>query len=425
MSLAARVAPRWRPRGALWSHPDFLRLWSGQAVSLTGDTITMLAAPLTAVLVLDAGPTEMGLLGAAVWLPHLLFSLPAGVWIDRRAGRRALMVLADVGRAALIASVPAAYWLDVLSIEYLLGVVLAQGTLTVVFDIASGTYFLSVVPREHIVEAQSKLSVTRSLSWVAGPSLGGWLVQILTAPVALIVDATTYVVSALFISRIRAPEPPLEAPREAMRRRLAQGFGFVFGHPILRAGIACTSTVNFFNLAFGAIVILYLVDELGLSPATIGVVFGTGAVGGIVGAVIAPAVARRIGIGPAIAVGAVLFPAPLLLIPLAGGPEPLVYALLFASEFFSGVGVMLFDINQNSLTMLVTPHEMRPRQIAIGRVFNYGVRPVGAFAGGLLGAAVGLRPALVITGAATLLGVLFLLASPTLSVREPPPDPAG
>ena len=410
-------------RGALWNHPDFLRLWGGQAVSLVGDTITGLALPLTAVLVLDAGATAMGVLAAASWLPHLLFSLPAGVWVDRRAARRSLMVAADLGRAALIGSVPVAYWLDVLTLEYLFATVLAQGALTVLFDVASGTYFLSIVPREHVVEAQSKLSITRSVSYVAGPSAAGGLVQLLTAPVALVADALSYVASAFVISRIRATEPPLEPTTESVRRRLADGFGFVLRHPILRAGVMCTSTVNFFNLGFGAILLLFLVEELGLTPAGIGIAFGVGAVGGIVGALAAPRVASRIGIGPAIAVGAVLFPAPLLAIPLAGGPKPFVYALLFAAEFLAAVGVMIFDINQNSLTLLVTPHRMRPRQIAVSRVFNYGVRPLGALAGGLLGAAIGLRPALLVTGAGALLGVAFLVASPVLAVHEPPPEP--
>ena len=392
-------------------------------MSLVGDTITGLAVPLTAVLVLDAGATAMGVLAAASWLPHLLFSLPAGVWVDRRARRRSVMVGADLARAALIASVPVVYWLDGLTLEYLLGVVLAQGALTVLFDVASGTYFLSIVPREHVIEAQSKLSVTRSVSYVAGPSAAGALVELLTAPVALVADAVSYVASALLVSRIRAVEPPLEPTAESVRRRLGDGFRFVLGHPILRAGIACTSTVNFFNLAFGAILLLFLVDELGLTPAGIGLAFGIGAVGGIVGAVAAPRVARRIGIGPAIAVGAVLFPAPLLAIPLAAGPKPVVYTLLFAAEFFAAVGVMIFDINQNSLTLLVTPQRMRPRQIAISRVFNYGVRPLGAIAGGLLGAAIGLRPALLVTGGGALLGVVFLLASPVLAVHDPPREP--
>ena len=410
-------------RGALWDHPDFLRLWGGQAVSLIGDTITGLAVPLTAVLVLDAGATAMGVLAAASWLPHLLFSLPAGVWIDRRARRRSVMVGADLGRAALIGSVPLVYWLDALTLEYLLAVVLAQGALTVLFDVASGTYFLSIVPREHVVEAQSKLSITRSASYVAGPSAAGGLVQVLTAPAALVADAVSYVMSAFLVSRIRGVEPPLEPTTESVRARLAEGFRFVLGHPILRAGIACTSTVNFFNLAFGAILLLFLVDELGLTPAGIGLAFGIGAVGGIVGALAAPRVARRIGIGRAIALGAVLFPAPLLAIPLAGGPKPFVYALLFAAEFVAAVGVMIFDISQNSLNLLVTPHRMRPRQIAVGRVFNYGVRPLGALAGGLLGAAIGLRPALLVTGAGALLGVVFLVASPVLALHDPPTEP--
>lgn len=417
-------AARLRPRGALWSERNFLRLWAGQGVSLLGDQVTALAVPLTAVLVLDAGATAMGLLTAAVWLPHLLLSLPAGVWIDRRPSVRRVMVAADVGRAVLLASIPLAHWLGVLSLEYLLATVLGVGALAVLFDIAGGAYFLSIVGREHVVEAQSKLSLTRSLAYVGGPPVGGWLVQILSAPVALVADAASYLVSALFISRIDAPDPPVE-PREPVRRRLGEGFRFVFGHPILRAGIGCTSTVNFFNLAFGAIIVLFLVEELHLTAAEIGVVFGVAAAGAVVGALVAPRVARRIGIGPAIAVGCVLFTAPLLAMPLAAGPKLVVIALLLAAEFASSVGVMVFDINQNSLTLLVTPQRLRPRQIAITRVINYGVRPLGAVAGGAAGAAFGLRPTLAVAAAGAIFGVVFVLRSPMFAVREPPAEPAG
>ena len=413
-------------RGPLWRNAAFLKLWTGQTVSVFGDQVTMLALPLAAVLLLDASAIQMGLLTAAGWAPHLLFALAAGLWLDRRRSRRAVMVAADIGRALLLASVPLAYWLDALTIAHLIWVAFAVGALTVLFDIAWSVYFVHVVPREHVVEANGKLSTTRAASFVGGPSLAGVLVQVLGAPVAVLADAVSFLGSALVLAKIRVQEArPQPADGEKLRARLAEGFRFVFGHPLIRPNLACAATVNFFNLAFGAIVVLFLADELGLSPATIGFALGAGAVGGLVGAAAAPAVGRRIGLGPAIVLGAVLFPAPLLLFPLAAGPEPVVVAMIVAAEFLSSVGVMVFDVHVNSLLVFVTPDEMRPRQTATFRFVNYGVRPLGALAGGLVAAAIGLRPALLLTAAGAVAGVLWLLSSPTPGVREPLLEAAG
>jgi MFS family permease len=421
------VRPRLpRLRGALWHEPEFLKLWAAQTVSVFGDQISLLAIPLVAVLTLDASAAEMGLLTAAAWAPHLLFSLPAGLWVDRAASRRRVMIVADVARALVLATVPIAVWLDLLTIAQLLAVAFAIGALTVMFDVASGAFFLRVVRREDAVEAQSKMMVSRSASYIAGPSLAGFLVQVATAPLALLADAFSFLGSAAFLRRLRTTEPPPEPPNgESVAERLAGGFRFVLGNPVLRAGIGCTSTINFFNLAFNAILILYLADELGLEPGLIGIVFGVGAVGALVGAFVAAPLGRRLGIGPAIVAGSVLFPLGLLLFPLARGPEALVVALLLVGEFVAGVGVMLFDVNQNSLMLLVTPDRMRPRQMATSRFFNYGVRPLGALFGGLLATVIGLRAALWLTGVATLAGVLWLWFSPVRTLHELPQEADG
>jgi len=415
------ISARLRPNGRLWRQPEFLKLWGGQTVSVMGDQVSSLALPLVAVLVLDASALEMGILAAAAWAPHLVLSLAAGLWVDRRQRRVPIMVATDLARAATLLSVPVAYWLEALTFEHLVGVAFLVGGLTVFFDVAWSTFFMRVVAREDVVDANGKLSLSRSGSYVAGPPLAGGLVQALTAPVAILADAFSFVLSALAIGRIRVHEPVLSAqPEASARARLVGGFRFVLGHPILRAGVGCTSTINFFNLGFGAIVVLFMARELELTPGTIGLILGVGAVGSVVGALVAPQVGRRVGIGPAIAIGAVLFPAPLLLFPLAGGPDELVVAMLVVGEFFAGIGVMVFDVNQNSLTFLLTPERMRPRQVAISRVFNYGVRPFGALAGGVLASVIGLRPALLLLAACTLLGVFWLIASPTLALRDPP-----
>jgi predicted MFS family arabinose efflux permease len=200
--------------------------------------------------------------------------------------------------------------------------------------------------------------------------------------------------------------------------RLAGGFRFLFGHPVLRSQLGCSATINLFNLAFYAIVVLFMAKELDLSAGAIGLILGVGAVGGLAGTAVAPAIGRRIGIGPAVMVGAVLFPLPLLLFPLASGPEPVVWAMLMVGEFLAGAGVMIYDIHANSLIFLLTPEEMRPRQSATYRFINYGVRPIGAFGGGVLAAAIGLRPALLVVAACTVLGVLWLVWSPTPRLRD-------
>jgi MFS family permease len=412
-------ARRSRPGGALWGNRDFLKLWAGQSVSVVGDQISGLAIPLVAVIVLDASAKQMGLLTAMVWLPHLLFSLVAGLYVDRRARRLRIMVAGDLLRAAALVSIPVAYWLDGLTIEQLYIVAIVVGAVTVFFDVAWSTFFMLVVPRPDVVEANAKLSVSRSMSYVVGPPLAGALVQAIGAAATVLVDAFTFVCSALFLRTIRAEEPPLPPTNgEGIRQRLAGGFRFVFGHEVLRPSLGCAATVNLFNLAFGAIVVLFMARELDLSAGAIGLVFGIGALGGLAGTAVAPAIGRRIGMGPAVMVGAVLFPLPLLLFPLAAGPRPVVWTMLVVGEFLSGAGVMIFDIHLNSLIFLLTPEEMRPRQTATFRFINYGVRPIGAFGGGLLAAEIGLRPALLVTGAGALLGVLWLVRSPTPRLRE-------
>lgn len=264
-------ARRSRLRGALWSNREFRNLWAGQSVSLLGDEISGLAIPLVAVLLLDASPTQMGLLMALKWLPHLLFSLGAGLYVDRTARRLRIMIATDLLRAAALASIPVAYWFDALTMEHLLAASFVVGALTVFFDVSWSTFFMRVVPRADVVEANAKLSVTRSLSNVGGPPAAGGLVQALGGPVAVLADALSFVFSALFLRRIRVDEPPLPPPSgESIRTRLAGGFRFLFEHPVLRAQLLCSSTINLFNLAFYAIVVLFMAEELELSAGAIG-----------------------------------------------------------------------------------------------------------------------------------------------------------
>jgi MFS family permease len=403
--------------------PEFQKLWAAQTISQLGDQITLLALPLVAVLTLDASAAQMGLLTAAELMPHLLFSLFAGVWIERRQYRRRLMIVADLARAGILASVPLAATFGVLSFPHLYAVAFAAGTFAVLFDVSMATFFVLVVPRRDVVEANSKLSLSRSVSFVTGPSLAGFLVQGLTAPVTLLFDALSFVGSALFLGRIRVEEPPAVGDGDhGMLRELREGLRFVAGDRLIRALLGCAATVNLFNFVFHAIFVLYATRELGVAPGTLGLALGTGAVGGIFGALLAARIERRLGMGITLTIGAVLFPAPLVAVPLASGSELTIAIMLAGAEFFSGFGVMIFDVAAASLTLFRTPYRIRARTSATFRFVNYGVRPIGALLGGALGTAIGLQTTLWIGVLGALGGIVWLVFSPIPRLREAPPE---
>jgi predicted MFS family arabinose efflux permease len=408
----------------LLRQPEFLKLWSAQAISQLGDQVSLLALPLVAVLTLDASAAQMGLLTAAELMPHLLFSLFAGVWIERRSHRRKLMMAADVARFGLLASIPLAAAFDILSFPQLYAVAFAAGSFAVLFDISWATLFPAVVPRRDLVDASSKLSLSRSLSFVVGPSLAGFLVQALTAPVTMLVDAFSFVGSALFLGRIRTEEPSPERDGNGVLRSLRDGMRFVLRDDLIRADLACAATVNLFNFVFAAIFILYATKELRVAPGTLGIALGLGAIGGILGALIAPPLERAIGIGPSVVLGSVLFPAPLILVPIATGSELTIGVMLGTAEFFSAVGVMIFDVSAASMLFLRTPDRIRARTAGTFRFVNYGIRPIGALLGGALGTAIGLQTTLWIGVLGALLGVVWLFFSPIPKLREAPAEAA-
>ena len=238
---ASRAAAQAPPQPPLTRQPAFVRFWAGQSISVFGDQISALAIPLTAVLALDASALEVGILTALAWLPHLLFSLPAGVWIDRRSHRRENMIVADLLRALALVTIPVAWWLGALTIWQLLAVAFAVGAMTVFFDLSSVSFFVALVHRSQYVDANSKISTTRSLSYIAGPSTAGLLVQVFTAPVALLADALSFLVSAFALRGVRVNEPKVESNGTSARADLADGFRYLVRQPVIRAGVACTS----------------------------------------------------------------------------------------------------------------------------------------------------------------------------------------
>ncbi|MEV1145377.1 MFS transporter [Micromonospora sp. NPDC049799] len=413
-------APPRRPRiPKLLRQTTFRRYWSAQTVSLFGDQITELAVPLLAVLAIGAGPAEMGYLTAAALLPNLFFSLPAGAWVDRYPRRRQVMIIADLGRAGLLLAVPLLWWTDALTLPLLCAVAFLIGTLSVFFEVAHSSLFAALVRRPDYVAANSLINGSRAMSYVAGPSIGGVLVQVLTAPVALVADVLTYLTSAFFLTRTRVTERPVQAgPGLGM----AAGVRYVARSAVLRALLLGATTLNLFNYMFAALFLLYVTTELDISPGLLGLIIGAGAFGGLLGATIAGPVSRRIGIGPAVILGLVVFPAPLILVPLAGGPRPLVVALLVTAEFVSALGVMVLDIAAGSVQIAATPETMLAVVSGFKRTVNYGIRPVGALIGGALGATIGVRSALWIATVGALLGVLWVVFSPLRTMRQLPEE---
>ena len=407
--LAARIP-------ALLQQTQFRRYWSAQTISMFGDQISGIAIPLAAVLVLHASAAEMGYLTALVWLPSLLFGLHAGAWVDRRGRRRGTMIAADLGRFALLASLPLSYALHVLTLAQLLAVAFGTGILSVLFTVSDAALFVAVVPADRYLEGNSLIYGSRALSFVGGPSLGGLLVQLLSAPFAIVADALSFLGSAFFLRRIRPTEPQ---PSRTSKGSVTAGARFIAGSPVIRASLLAVAIINFFNLMLSALYLLYAVRELRISAGLIGLVLGGAAIGGVIGSMVTKRLADHIGVGWAYAAGCGLFTTPMLLVPLAGGPRLLVLATLFTAEFVSGFGVMVLDISIGSIFAAVVPDELRSRVSGAFQAVNYGTRPVGALLGGLLGALIGLRPALWIASAGAILGFLLVLPSPVPAFRMP------
>ncbi|WP_419994859.1 MFS transporter [Streptomyces boninensis] len=406
--------------------PPFRRYWTGQTISVLGDEISAIAMPATAVLLLDAGSADMGWLTASVLLPSLFFSIPAGAWADRRRSRRRVMLLADLGRFLLLCSIPLAYVLDALTLPQLYVASFAVGTLAVLFDVCAGTLYVSLLKPAQYVDGAALLHGSRSLARVAGPGTGGALVSVLTAPVAVLADALSYLASAACLARISPPEPPPAAPQKG---HLTAGLAWLARHPVMRPTLLAFATLNFFNFIFQALFFLYANKELGLSPGFLGAVMSAGAIGGLAGAAAAGRIVRRFGYGPVITGGFVGFAAPLMLIPAASGPQAAVIALLFLAYLGASFGVMVVDITANAFQAALIPDDLRSRVLGAFRTVNYGVRPLGALAGGGLGTVLGLRPTLWIATAGALLGILWLLPSPLPRMRELPaptsPEPGA
>jgi MFS family permease len=412
------------PTGGLWRHADFLKLWSAETVSQFGTQISQLAIPLTAVIVLDASAFQVAALGTVEFLPFILFTLPAGVWVDRLP-RRPILIIGDFGRAALLASIPVAYIADSLTLAQLYVVGFLVGICTVFFDVAYQSYLPALVERDSIIEGNSKLEISRSSAQIGGPGFGGLLVQIFTAPYAILADAVSFAGSGAFILRIRKQESHRETAAAAATKKtglwaeLKEGLRFVLGNPNLRAQAGCTGTSNFFSNVSFAIIMVFLVRELGLSPGVIGLAFSVGSIGSLVAALTSNRISRRFGIGPtSIAMAALFGPAALLVAfaPHGNGAIP----FLGLAIFVFGFTVVVYNITQVSYRQAICPPRLQGRMNSVMRFIVWGTIPLGSLAGGGLASWIGLRETIIVGAIGGGASFLWLLLSPQRHLRDMP-----
>jgi MFS family permease len=401
----------------LRANPPFRSFWTGQTISLFGDQVSLLALPLLAVLTLDASATEVALLSAAALVPNLFFSIHLGVWTDRRPKRRDLMVGADIGRALLLLTIPAAAAFGVLTMAQLYVVAFAAGTLSAVFMIAYSNVFVSLVERDEYIEASSLLNGSRALSLVGGNGIAGLLVQLFTAPFALLADALSYFVSAFYVNRARGVEAPVDPA--ASEGGIGEGIRFIARTPLMRATLGATATFNFFNAAFWALLVVFAVRTLGVGAGALGLALAIGALGSVLGTVVTGPLSRRLGLGRTLTLAFVLAPAPLILVDFASGTTSALILIAIA-EFFSGIGIMVLDVGLGALFAALVPDLYRARVSGAYMLVNDGVRPLGALGGGLLAAATDLRTTTLVAAIGGLTGVLWLLPSPMPRLRSLP-----
>ena len=399
----------------LWRERDFVKFWSAATVSLAGDAVTRLALPLIAIVLLDATPFEVGVLGAAQFLPFLVAGLPAGAIIDRLARKRRLLVAADYARSVALLSVPVTYWTGSLTLAQLYAVALFGGLLAVFFDVTAASYLPALIRREQLVDGNSKLELSRSSAEIVGPGAAGLLIEIASAPAALILDAISFAASGAVLARIRRTDLPVTAPPAGPRirglgREIIEGTRFVFGHKYVRPIALTTTTANFFRSSLTAVLLIYLVREAHASAGAIGAAFAVGNIGFVAAALLAPRLACRFGVGPVMMFAVSAFGPAALLVAVA--PLELAVAATGAMVLVDSFGIGLHGVNQVSLRQAVTPARLRGRMIATLRFLNFGAIPLGTLLGGALGSLVGLRPAIWIgTGGLFLAPLPYALSS--------------
>jgi MFS family permease len=422
VTAAPQTSPAARSRLGLLRQPDFAKLWIGDTISQFGSQVSLLAIPIIGATILNVPPEQFALLGFFEFLPFILISLPAGVWVDRLR-RRPILISGDLVRAVSLSTIPIAYAAGALTIWQLYLVGFVNGIATVFFDVAYQSYLPSIVERDEIVEGNSKLQVSQSAAQIVGPGFAGVLIGLVTAPVAVIADAGSFVVSALSVFSIRRAEPPVEVHEDGRKPGMVAearaGLSYVVGNAYLRMIAACTGSSNLFSNMIYAILILYMARTLTLSPEQIGLIFAIGAIGPLIGALTANLIAKRIGVGPTIVASAFLgFPASVFI--AIAPPTQAAVPLLILGAGVGGFSGMTYNINQVSFRQAITPPRMQGRMNASMRFIVWGTIPVGQILGGALAATLGISTAIWIGTIGAIIPGFFVLFSPVRSLREMP-----
>lgn len=408
--------------GSLFRQRSFALLWSSQSISLLGTQITYVALPITAVVVLHATALQAGILASLEQLPFLLFGLVVGVIVDRRA-RRPVLITANVVRFVAVAAIPVAYLVGALTMGELFAVVFVVGTMTVFFEVAYPSYVPGLVGRDRLMEANGKLQVSESVAEVAGPGVAGALISVLSAPVVIIVDAVSYLLSAVALVRMPRDERPAGntdggRDTQSVLASIREGFGVIARHPALRWCTTAAVTMGFFFSAVMAVFFLFLIRDAGIPAAEVGVVVAVGSAGALCGALAADRLTGRFGVGATLIASLLLPGVGYLMLAAVQGHSVGAVVMAATASFVGLFGIPVFDVTVISFRQVVTPDHLLGRVNATVRTLAWGSLSVGALAGGALGSAVGLRPTIVMAAAGLLLPAVIVLISPVRSVRS-------
>jgi MFS family permease len=405
----------------LWRSANFIKLWVGESVSMIGSQISHLALPLTAVLFLQATPEQMGILNALSFAPYLILTVFAGVWVDH-ARRQPILIGANLGQAILLALIPLLAWSNMLRMEYLWVITFLIGTCTMFFELAYQSFLPRVVRRYQLVDANSKLSATASIAEITGPGLAGALIQLLTAPIAVIIDAGSFLFSVIMLWLIRTPPREQTEPVQwsKVRQEIPAGFRLNFQNRYLRAFAGEAATDNFWWNAINTVFLLYVVRNLQMSVALLGVVFAVGSVGALLGALLTNRATNWIGLGWIMIGSSALSAIAPLLFALATGPGWFAIGVVMMAFFIRGVGMTACNVHVNALRQIITPDEMRGRINASYRLLTYGVVPLGALLGGFLGEQIGLYNTMIICTIGLACSWLWLFFSPVKHLKQQP-----
>ena len=404
--------------------PDFVKLWSGYTIAVIGSQISVLALPLTAILLLGASATETGLLVAARTAPALGLGLLIGAWVDRLP-RRPIMIASDIGSALVIGSVPAAAALGILGLPQLYVVAFLAGAFAIATESARTALVPTIVGRDQLVTANTRLQGSSAVAWVAGPSLAGILVQALTAPTAMLFDALTFLASAALLARVRVRETMAPRARDSrVWHEIVEGVRWVRRHPIVFRSVVAIALANIEWYGVQAILVIYATRELALPPVLLGIAIAAMGPLSLVGVALVAPLTARWGLGRVMIAALFLETLSRLLLPFASGTPIQAAVVLAVSQALIGLAEPLWNVTSSSLQQVVTPERLLGRVTAATRFIGWGVVPPAALGAGVLADAIGLRPTLFVAAVIAAIAFVYLLASPVRRYRQTEPVPA-